>query len=86
MLFTSKPKDSANSALQNKIRYASCIGSTGDLVLNLLLQLIVRNARVLLIFKTDDKIIVSYIYLPSFENSTEYTVHVILQAIYYGMN
>lgn len=62
------------------------MSSTGDLVFDLLLQLIVRNARVLFIFKIDDKIIVSYIYLPPFQNSAEYTVHVILQAIYYGMN
>lgn len=62
------------------------MSSTGDLVFDLLLQLIVRNARVLFIFKIDDKIIVSYIYLPPFQKSAEYTVNVILQAIYYGMN
>lgn len=53
------------------------MGSAGDLLLQL--HVTVRNARVLLIFKTDNKSIVSCIYHP-FENSTEYTVCVILQA------
>lgn len=53
------------------------MGSAGDLLLQL--HVTVRNARVLLIFKTDNKSIVSYLY-PPFENPTEYTVCVILQA------
>lgn len=53
-----------NSSKKQDTRCASRMGSIGDFVLNLLLHLIVRNSRVLLIFKTDDQSIVSYIYLP----------------------
>lgn len=67
----------SKKALKNKIGCVSCMGSAGDLLLQL--HVTVRNARVLLIFKTDNKSIVSYLY-PPFENPTEYTVCVILQA------